>query len=157
MPTLIVLRHAKAAAGLGTADFDRPLTDRGRADAAAAGGWLRERGLVPSAVLCSSAARTRETLERLDLGGVPVDFERRVYDNDPDVLLDLVRLTDDAAEVLLLVGHNPSVHQLVHDLAASGAPDAYPTSATAVLAFEDPWAALAPRTGTLAATWTPKG
>ena len=62
MPTLIVLRHAKAASGLGIPDIDRTLTDRGRRNATAAGAWLRANDLVPDRVLCSIAARTRETL-----------------------------------------------------------------------------------------------
>jgi Phosphohistidine phosphatase SixA len=61
MPTLVVLRHAKAVHTLGLADLDRTLTDRGRRDAAAAGAWLRAQGLLPAQVLCSPAQRTRET------------------------------------------------------------------------------------------------
>ncbi|MQY05489.1 SixA phosphatase family protein [Actinomadura macrotermitis] len=155
MPTLIVLRHAKAAAGIGLADFDRPLTERGRTDAAATGDRLRDRGLLPDAVLCSPALRTRQTLEGLALGdGVPVEFEQGIYDNDPAVLADLVRLTGDEARTLLLVGHNPAVHQLVHDLAGDAAPREFPTCAAAVIELGGPWRDLVP--GTLTSAWTPK-
>lgn len=155
MPTLIVLRHAKAVAGLGLADIDRPLNDRGRRDAAATGEWLRENDLVPDRVLCSTAVRTRETLEGLALQS-EVSFESQIYDNEPETLLSLVRETDDGARTLLLIGHNPSVHQLVHDLTGD-APDAFPTCALAVIQLTEAWAETWPGAGTLSLTRTPKG
>ncbi|MFI0449111.1 SixA phosphatase family protein [Actinomadura sp. 6N118] len=155
MPTLIVLRHAKAVAGLGLADIDRPLNDRGRRDAAATGEWLRENDLVPDRVLCSTAVRTRETLEGLALQS-EVSFESQIYDNEPETLLSLVRETDDGVRTLLLIGHNPSVHQLVHDLTGD-APDAFPTCALAVIELTAPWAETRPGAGTLSLTRTPKG
>ncbi|MEV0660188.1 SixA phosphatase family protein [Actinomadura luteofluorescens] len=154
MPTLIVLRHAKAEAGLGIPDIDRKLTDRGRRDANAAGDWLRANGLVPERVLCSPAARTRETLARLALDAETA-FEPGIYDNDPDGLLTLVSETPGAG-TLLLVGHNPSVHHLVHDLTGQ-APDAFPTCALAVIDFPSgEWADVRAGLGTLRTVHTPK-
>ncbi|WP_030163505.1 SixA phosphatase family protein [Spirillospora albida] len=155
MPTLIVLRHAKAVAGpLGTPDIDRTLNDRGGRDAAAAGDWLRDQGLVPDRVLCSTAARTRETLAGLALDA-PADFEPAIYGNDPDDLLALVAGVADDVERLLLVGHNPSVHQLVHDLTGR-APDAYPTCALAVISVPGAWADIRPGGSELVTVRTPK-
>src|SRR2546423_12767472 len=59
--TLVILRHAKAERPAGTADEDRPLTQRGHADSAAAGAWLAARGDRPDLVLCSPSKRTRQT------------------------------------------------------------------------------------------------
>jgi phosphohistidine phosphatase len=154
MPTLIVLRHAKAVAGFGTADIDRPLNDRGRRDATATGDWLRANDLVPGHVLCSTAARTRETLDRLALDA-EVSFEPDIYGNDPDRLLTLVTEAPEGTGRLLLVGHNPSVHQLVDDLAGE-APDAFPTCALAVIDLPGPWADARPGAGTLRTVRTPK-
>ncbi|WP_433475326.1 SixA phosphatase family protein [Spirillospora sp. CA-142024] len=154
MPTLIVLRHAKAVAGLGMLDFDRPLNDRGRRDATAAGEWLRANHLVPDHVLCSTAARTRETLARLELD-TEVSFEGAIYDNEPEGLLALVGEAPDEAGRLLLVGHNPSVHQLVHDLTGQ-APDAFPTCALAVIELPGAWTDVRPGLGTLRTVHTPK-
>ncbi|QFG23307.1 histidine phosphatase family protein [Actinomadura sp. WMMB 499] len=155
MPTLIVLRHAKAESGPGKADIDRTLADRGRRDATATGEWLRARGLVPGYVLCSTAARTRETLERLAFDDVDASFESRIYDNDPGTLLDLVRGAPDGAATVLLVGHNPSVHLFVHDLAGES-PDGFPTCALAVIDLPDGWADVRPGAGTLVTSRTPK-
>ncbi|NKZ03203.1 SixA phosphatase family protein [Actinomadura latina] len=155
MSTLIVLRHAKAVAGFGTADIDRVLNDRGRRDAAAAGEWLRANDLVPEHTLCSPAARTRETLDLLDVGA-SVSYEPGIYANDPDGLLTLVTEAPDDAGTLLLVGHNPSVHQLVHDLTGR-APDDFPTCALAVVDLPGPWSGVRPGVGTLRTVRTPKG
>ncbi|RFS87112.1 histidine phosphatase family protein [Actinomadura spongiicola] len=154
MPELVVLRHAKAVAGLGIPDVDRTLNERGRRDAAAAGEWLRANDLVPRLVLCSTAARTRETLALLAVDA-EVRFESGIYDNDPDGLLDLVAQVPDDVERVLLVGHNPSVHQLVHDLSGE-APDAFPTCALAVIEVPGTWADVRPGVGTLRTVHTPK-
>jgi phosphohistidine phosphatase len=156
MATLIVLRHAKAATGLGMADIERPLNDRGRRDAAAAGEHLREAGLIPGLVLCSTATRTRQTLDRLGLGGESkVSFEPRIYQNDVDILFDLIRETGDDVETLLLIGHNPAVHQLVVDLSATDL-DRFPTSAYAAMSVARPWPEVAGGAAHLTSYWTPK-
>jgi phosphohistidine phosphatase len=156
MGTLIVLRHAKAAHGLGMADAERPLTQRGRRDAEAAGHHLRDLGLAPALVLCSPATRTRQTLDGLRLGAESkVSYEPRIYDNDVDLLVDLIRAAAGDAGSLLLIGHNPSLHQLVADLGAADV-DHFPTSACAVLTVEGPWAELAPGAAALSSYWTPK-
>jgi phosphohistidine phosphatase len=157
MPTLLVLRHAKAVTGLGLADIDRPLADRGKRDAAATGERLRGAGFQPGLVLCSPARRTRQTLQGLAFPQVPAEFPPEIYDNEVDVLFDLVRQTDDGVATLLLIGHNPSLHHLVHDLTGEGeAPDAFPTCALAVIELDAPWAGTFPATGRTTALWTPK-
>jgi phosphohistidine phosphatase len=155
MPTLIVVRHAKALSPAGTADIDRPLAGRGRENARQVGDELREAGRVPDRVICSTAVRTRQTLDGLALD-VPAGFESRVYDNDAEEILGLLREQDDDADTLLLVGHNPSMHQLVVGLTGARA-DHFPTSATAVIEFDGGWADLWPGTGRLVSLWTPRG
>ncbi|WP_018654076.1 SixA phosphatase family protein [Actinomadura flavalba] len=150
MSTLLVLRHAKAADGAGLADADRPLTERGRRDAAATGDWLRAQGLVPDAVLCSAAVRTRETAAALNLG-TAVTFDDGIYQSDAAALLRIVR-EEGSGGTLLVIGHNPTVHQLVFDL-TGGAPASFPTSTLAVIDVDDPWTDL--RTGTLRTLHTP--
>ncbi|MFC5182945.1 SixA phosphatase family protein [Actinomadura harenae] len=155
MPTLIVLRHAKAEDGFGKDDADRELTGRGRRDASAAGDWLRAGGHAPDLVLCSPAVRTRQTLDAL---GVDTDvrFEPMIYANDADELLRLVRENGGDVDTLLLVGHNPSVHQFVHDLVPDGAPAGFPTCSLAVIGLPDAWDAVRPGTGDLIVYRDPK-
>jgi phosphohistidine phosphatase len=155
MPTLIVVRHAKADSPLGTPDADRPLSPRGRRDARAAGDELRAGSRRPDRIICSTALRARQTLAWLELDA-PTVLEPRVYGGDVEDLLDLLREQVDDPEVLLLIGHNPSLHQLV--LALTDAPeDGFPTSGTAVITFDGTWSKLAPGTGRLVSMWTPRG
>jgi phosphohistidine phosphatase len=153
MPALIVLRHAKADSPLGTPDFERPLTARGRHDARAVGDELRAADRVPERVICSPALRTRQTLEELRIDA-PVDFEDRVYDNDPEAILDVLRAQPDEPDTLLLVGHNPSMHRLVLDLGGA-AGEGFPTAATAVIEFDGDWSGLWPGVGRVTSYWSP--
>jgi phosphohistidine phosphatase len=138
---LVIVRHAKA--GEAPADIERPLTDRGLRDARAIGDWLRSKQVVPDRVVVSPARRARETWReaaaRLDHPPEPT-IDDRIYDNDPDALLDIVRETPDDVATLVLVGHNPSFAELAYQLdSGAGDPGAsrdmragFPTSATAV-------------------------
>lgn len=113
MRDLILLRHAHAEpAAAGQDDLARALSPIGRDEARAAGEWLREHGLRPDRVLCSSARRTRETLQALgDLGDPEVREDPSIYDASPGTLAALADANRDA-ERLLLVGHNPGLEQL---------------------------------------------
>ncbi len=154
MPTLIVLRHSKAASPLGTRDFERPLADRGLRDSTRVGDELRGKQWVPQQVICSTALRTRQTLDGLSIAA-PAEFEQRVYQGDADDLLELLN-EQGREDMLLLVGHNPSVHQLVLDLTGAEV-RSFPTSAAAVIEFDGDWADLGPGGGRLVELWTPNG
>ena len=158
--TLVVLRHAKAAQNPALADEDRPLTGRGRRDAAAAGQWLRGAGLIPDLVLCSPARRTRETWQQVSdalarRDGTAVEFDPRLYPGSATGLLGVVRESAAEAGVVLLVGHNPASHQLVYDL--TGECDSFPTAALAAISLPGGWVDAAPGAGTLARFWSPRG
>jgi phosphohistidine phosphatase SixA len=114
MRELILLRHAHAdAATASQTDAARSLSATGREEACAAGDWLRQHGLHPDRVLCSPAARARETLAALgDIGAGEIYEEPGIYEASPGTLAALVDANRDA-ERLLLVGHNPGIEQLV--------------------------------------------
>lgn len=158
--SLIVLRHAKAATALGVSDAERPLTARGRRDAAAAGRELTAAGAVPELVLCSTARRTRETWQELSevLAGEPeVDYDSRLYGADIELLYELIQQIDAAVRAVLLIGHNPALAHLV--LSLTGEPEprtGFPTAAFAVIGRSGEWQDTVPGSGRLAAFWTPK-
>jgi phosphohistidine phosphatase len=166
---LIVLRHAKSAWPEGVPDHDRPLGPRGRRDAPAAGRWLRKSGLVPDRVLCSTAQRARETWQLAEekLGADPQTiFEDRVYGATSAELLDLARQAPPGVHTLLIVGHDPAMHELTLELAGAQPGDGsrealdrvrikFPTAAIAVLEFTGTWPKLAPGQAQLAAFATP--
>jgi phosphohistidine phosphatase len=152
---LILLRHAKSE-WPDVADHERPLAKRGRRDAPAVGRWLRDAGIRPDLVVCSTARRARETWElvasRLDGGDeIETRYDQRVYDASADDLLDVVAKAPEAVQTLLLVGHNPATQRLAVSLAGSADGDAleranseFGTSALAVLAVPGAWAELEP-------------
>lgn len=155
--TLIVLRHAKAAQIPGMADWERPLTGRGERDAKRIGTTLRALGVRPDLVLCSPAERTRRTAE-LALVEVrpdaPVEFERGIYQAYADELLELVRATPPEVRTLLLVGHNPGVHELVMGLTTSVGDPGFPPGAFAVIEADGEWSGLTE--GRATTRWSPK-
>jgi phosphohistidine phosphatase len=158
MPTLSLLRHAKAAQPLpGQDDFDRPLTGRGRNDAQLMAPVLA--GQKPVIALVSAAARTRETWEIAGREIRPAPallIERALYLCPGDALVARLReLPDDAASAVL-VGHNPGIHDAALWLAGhSGGQvladlkSGFPTAALAVFSIDGGWADLAPASARL--------
>ena len=135
---LILTRHAKSSwEDLRQSDHDRPLNKRGRTSAQAVGRWMRDRSVRPQVILCSTAARTRETLELLALDA-PVDFEAGLYHCSADAML--AKLTQQTVQTVLMVGHNPSIAELAERLTHELPPHPrfldYPTCATTVLEFD---------------------
>lgn len=115
--TLVLLRHAKADRPNGVADIDRPLTDRGHADSAAAGAWLAKQGYAPDLVLCSPSKRTRQTWHSVAVAlaratAPTVRYERELYDGGAEDLLKVIQTADPAARVVIVIGHNPAVSVL---------------------------------------------
>jgi phosphohistidine phosphatase len=168
MKTLILLRHAKSApAEPGQSDFDRPLSDRGNADAPRMAAWLAKAGYVPDLVLCSSAARTKATLALFQPHlppGVPIKRLKSLYLIEANPLLQHVRLLATDINTVLLIGHNPGLEDGAQKLIGKG-PKAlrqamlrkFPTAGIAVITFDDAqWADIETQTGTLAAFATPK-
>lgn len=147
---LILTRHAKSDWTLGIdTDHARPLNARGERSATAIGDWLRAQGHVPDQVLCSSATRTRQTLDLMKVDA-PVRFEDRLYHASSDVMLDSLQSAE--GETVLMIGHNPGIAEFAARL-LSRSPQhnrfgAYPTCATLVADFDlASWSDLRPATG----------
>jgi len=160
-----VLRHAKAETGApGGQDHDRALAGRGRRQGEAL------RALVPSLVtagrpapslvLCSTARRARQTAAPVieALGpSVTVEEERGLYGADPDDVVERLRIVPDDVAAVMVVGHNPTLHELCFDLLAdddrAGAArleEGFPTAALAVVALDvASWARVAGGVGRL--------
>jgi phosphohistidine phosphatase len=124
MRTLYLLRHAKSDRGNpDLSDIDRPLAPRGRRDAPAIAAYMHDQDYRPDLILCSPAARTRETLALMQptLGAdIRVEYDRKLYLGSPDVLLRRLRDVDEAVATVLLVGHNPGLERLAGALAPRG-------------------------------------
>lgn len=114
--TLFILRHGKASDQANT-DFNRPLTSRGQQQAIEKGLLLKQRTSSINTILCSEALRTRETLKYLDLDlkQTQVITDKALYLCDPETLLIQVQHIQHAKSILL-IGHNPGLHQFAYDL-----------------------------------------
>jgi len=169
--TLMLARHAKAKNGQDCPDHDRELASQGHLDAHAVGVWLSDptRAVVLDLVLCSTAERTRETLDGIRAGGASVKdtrFDRRLYDAGAAGLLDVLREVPDSVSAVLMIGHAPGIPVLATALAYndSGSTDdferlsmGFPTAGVAVLGFDGSWPSLAPETAYLREFVVPRG
>lgn len=170
MLTLALLRHAKSSwDDPGQDDFDRPLNERGLKAAPCAGAALAQSGAKPTLVLCSSAARTRETLTlalaNAALTPAPqVVFDDKLYLAAPVTLMELVRDLPPGQTSVLIVGHNPGLHFLAMTLAGNGPATAleslnvrFPTASLAVMRIDrSRWRDVRANDGKLQLFWTPK-
>jgi phosphohistidine phosphatase len=153
MKQLFLLRHAKSSwDDPELDDHDRPLAPRGRRATELIAKYLRREGIVPDLVLCSSALRTRQTLERIAPAwgdDVRVEVEAELYAASAGELLERLRAVADDVESVMLIGHNPGIEELALSLAGSGDElpalrRKYPTAALATLEVDGPWRDLAP-------------
>lgn len=160
MRRLLLLRHSKTERPEpGERDRDRKLTPRGRADAPLIGAYMARHRLIPDLVLVSPAQRTLETgaLVAAALSKSPrVAKDERIYNAATQTLADLIRETGDA-RTLLVIGHNPGLHDLATALIGSGDVEArenlkekLPTSGLVVIDFAfDDWSELHDNAGRL--------
>ena len=123
MLTLLLLRHARAAAQERGDDMGRVLTADGRADAAALGHLLADQGRLPDRAFVSPSTRTRQTLEGVEKGSgraVPATYDPALYAGTPtQVSAAITALAEDVASVLV-IGHNPTIAELASSIAATG-------------------------------------
>ena len=172
MRRLMLLRHAKTENDAPSGrDLDRRLDNRGRQDAADIGGWIGRHPPFPDSVLVSHAIRAHQTWEiaweaMKDLAPEPqVELVPELYGADPAQLLQIIRAASETdPRRLMLVGHNPGMHELALVLAGSGdaagrkaLADNLPTSGLAIFDFAiDDWTDVAFRRGRLELFVSPK-
>ena len=135
MKTLLLLRHAKSGwDDPALKDFERPLNKRGLKAAHAIGIFLRQQKVQPQLILSSPAERARQTtLLVMESAKLTVDlrYDERIYEASPERLIEVLSQIEDAADVVLLVGHNPGFEELSERL--TGEAHRMPTAALACL------------------------
>ena len=172
MRRLMLLRHAKTENDAPSGrDQDRRLDNRGRTDAAEIGGWIGRHPPFPDSVLVSPAVRAYQTWEiawEAMKDKVPqpqVELLPELYGADPAQLLQIIRAASATdSQRLMLVGHNPGMHELALALTGSGdaagrnaLADNLPTSGLAIFDFAaDDWTDIAFRRGKLVLFVSPK-
>ena len=162
---LYILRHAHAGwARPGESDHDRRLDARGRAECERLVVFLRSEAFAFDTVLCSTATRTRETLELIRPAlpsGLAEENLSSLYGGEVAAYYEAVRGQAEAA-ALLVIGHNPMIEEFTLSLAGSGdraalatASQGFPTGGLAIVEFEIPLSRIAPGAGRLARLFDP--
>ncbi|MEL7499662.1 MAG: histidine phosphatase family protein [Planctomycetota bacterium] len=159
---LLVMRHAKSSwTEEGKTDYERQLNKRGRRVAPQMGQLIRSEDLVPDKVFSSSATRAAETTklfaEECEVDQGHIQYVKYLYHAPADEYLELIdRFDEPDVEVLMVVGHNPGLEELVYSLSHQ-----YETMPTAAIAHFDlgveDWITIRrPYRATLKSLWRPK-
>jgi phosphohistidine phosphatase len=168
MQTLMLKRHAKSSWDQPELDdLDRPLAPRGQEAAPLIARYMKGSKLQPDLVLCSPAARVRETWQLMTpVLGRTVDCKtlRTIYPGASSRLLEALRRAAAEVGTLMLIGHNPGLGRLATGLCGSGPKkplermrSKFPTAALAVIDFDvDRWDQVASGAGRLRAFVRPK-
>jgi phosphohistidine phosphatase len=131
--TVLILRHAKSSwSQPGLSDHARPLNARGEADAPAMGSLVRRQELVPDLILSSSARRARSTAEAVAQAAgydAAIEITDSFYHGGVDAYLEALGRLPDELDRVMVVGHNPTLEELVEQLTGRG--EAMPTAALA--------------------------
>ncbi len=174
MRQLLILRHAKSSwDDPKLSDHARPLNLRGRKSAVAMRQAMRDLGLAPDFVLVSSARRTLQTLEALEPWDdqpliEPMD---QLYLADAELMLGLLRQVWATIRSVLLIGHNPGLHDLAMKLVGAAAmtdpspslaqnihrlAEGYPTGTLTEFSIPGPWSELGEGSGRLTRFLAPR-
>jgi phosphohistidine phosphatase len=155
---LYVLRHAKSSwDDPALTDHDRTLAPRGLKAAKLLAKHLRDQDIRPGLVLCSTAVRARETLDRLGLNGEQ-SIENELYNASAGQWIARLNRVPDETESVMAIGHNPALQQLVLALSGNNAEveRKFPTAALATLSLGCAWSEVQPGCAELTALVRPK-
>jgi phosphohistidine phosphatase len=117
-------------------------------------------------VLCSTAKRTRQTLQLVMPGSakVPTEFREQLYLASAVTLLATIQGIDEWRQAVMLVGHNDGLHHVARALVGSGNAEAarrlhqkLPTCGFVHLSFTAPnWVSITPESAKLERFITPR-
>lgn len=166
--TLYILRHAKTETGsLQQSDASRQLVERGEKAAQILGAYLFRHEIRPDKVICSDAVRTRQTLQQIESvypNKLNVEFSAKAYQASANELICLLNTLPDPVKSVMILAHNPGVHQLALKFAHQGDEKLldilhmkYPTCALATLSLgEVLWSDVGSAKGILTDLVTPQ-
>ncbi len=145
---LVLIRHAKSSWSDQTlSDYERPLNKRGKNDAPLMGEVLRKKGITPDLFLSSSAKRAKKTAKHIaaaiEYPFESIVFNRELYLAGEEKLFDVISKTDDAVEVLFLVGHNYGLTDLADSLTGADIENV-PTTGIVGIEIGESWLSIRP-------------
>ena len=161
MKILMLLRHAKSSwKDVSLSDFERPLNGRGRKAAETIGRYISRNRLEPELVLSSPAVRARETIGIVVKAAklrAEVRYDERIYEADPERLMEMVSQIEENLTSVMVVGHNPGIEEFLELL--TGSSEHMATAALAKISFSeaDKWSKVSTGKGSLEQIVRPKG
>ena len=129
--TLFIMRHAQAMPSAAS-DKERTLTPKGKEDARALGHYMKKQNHAIDLIYCSSALRTRQSWEQISgvlyktkpedneqSAGHTFQYEEQdgLYNADSEKILRHIQNAPASCQGLMIVAHNPGIHQLCFTLA----------------------------------------
>ncbi|TDI77290.1 MAG: histidine phosphatase family protein [Bacteroidetes bacterium] len=161
MKTLYLMRHAKSDWDASyDGDHERPLSKRGIKAARRIGKFLSGIGETPSLVLCSSAVRTRETLQNASVEGewsdVPVSIENDLYLTSRENVMERLRTLSNDVDSVMVLGHEPTTSALAGILIGNASVRVPTAACLRIDLYVEDWVDIRPQCGVLEWHVTPK-
>ena len=121
MKTLFLIRHAKSSWDDSTLDdHERPLNQRGKANAPIMAKRLQKLGIKPDILFSSTAQRAASTAEvfaeHLDFPQPKISYDPDLYLASAGMLQDFICKIENSLNFVLIFGHNPGLTLLVHQV-----------------------------------------
>src|SRR5918911_2930794 len=139
MKTLLILRHAKAVPkDPNLSDYDRPLDKVGEDDALRMGKLIKDKDIIPSLIISSTALRAKTTAELVAKGCSyqgDIVLNESLYEAKPKDYLLILNTLSDKYNSVLIVGHNPTVEDTIQMLTDSRAVVTIPSCVLAHLSI----------------------
>jgi phosphohistidine phosphatase len=139
--SLTLIRHAESHINHLCEDFDRDLTEKGYEQAKKAGLFLSDKRVHIDKALCSPATRAYKTYQTISnfITVKELELSRHIYDGTKNFLYNLIISQDDEYKSLMLIGHNPTISELVLSFFLNDTDDLeiLPTSALIILLYDE--------------------
>lgn len=124
MKQLLLVRHAKSSwDNIDLDDLDRPLNKRGKKEATLLGRLLKKNGLIPQLIISSPAKRAYKTAikmtHELNLPKKNIEENKIIYSGNTHKIIELISSLDKKTDLVLIVGHYPSIMELGNYLTGS--------------------------------------
>jgi phosphohistidine phosphatase len=142
---IFIIRHAKSDQSFFGNDFERPLNERGKADAPQMAKRLLNKNYKPDALVASPAVRAKRTAEifaeNLQMPETEIIFISALYHAGTDVFFDVISNLSGELNIVAIFSHNPGITHFVNSLNTKINIDNMPTCAIfAVSADITDWA-----------------
>lgn len=137
---LVLIRHAKSSwSNPLQSDYDRPLNERGQADAPMMGARLKAKGVIPDLIIASTARRAAETANKIAAAvgydTEKINWQERLYHCNSSVFDEVLRDVDDKVGTVFIVAHNPGVSEYASAFSSNFQIDHMPTCGVAGVEF----------------------